>query len=248
MRKLLVACGLVASLAQAQVATYPHLRKTELETIVERSVLLGAEVGGQGAEHIIGGGTAFLYRQDKEYDYYLTNAHVVDREVTSYATYNNMIDPVRGVQLQKIYQDKSRDVAVLVGPRSKDLKPIPVLLDELDIGEETRIPGYPAAQLRITVPAWVSNIETVGVEDDAPIPGYQLYAVGVGGISGSPVLVQRNGQWHWAATVNIINGGYPTIQAIPVRSFYSIIMSLDAKEILDERASVLSAGSSPAQK
>jgi S1-C subfamily serine protease len=241
MRGFLAACGLFAALCgQAQQlepnpAVTHSFRTTTIEEIAQRSALIGKEKDGKDAQHVMSTGTAYLYRQNEKYDFYATNHHIVTPYdcSTTFAIYNNGIARERAIELKLIYTDPSADLAILVAPKGEKTFPkVPILLDELDLGEQVMAVGYPASELREVVPGTVSSHSTRSVQGSPPIPGYQLYMAGFPGISGSGVFAQRKGTWHWAGLASSTDIRYPLVQITPARNFYSIAMSVQGDESL----------------
>jgi S1-C subfamily serine protease len=251
-------CGYVEAqtIGPKAVTTYETSRpKGQLDDIMSRIFLVRSEVklpDGKTEDSI---GTAFLYQRDEQFNYYITNDHVVTipakingffpmeirLNAAEYVLYNNGLEWEKKDAGKLLYTDQKSDYAIIVSPNNggAPLAPVFLELDGLSLGEKIYTIGVPNGTLPTLYSGNVAGLDTVAVEEDDAIPGYRLHVIGPPGVSGSVVFVERKGEYRWAG---ILHSGSPAnmfVQAIPVKTFYETLYALTPDAVCAAQAQSL---------
>lgn len=120
--------------------TIVKVEESAIEDAVEKSYDAVVVVETYKGEQQIASGTGFVYKEDENNGYIMTNNHVIDEGNTIYVTFSNG----EKVTAKLLGSDTYADIAVLSVPRSKIIKVIEIgSTDEIKLGSTVFAIGAP---------------------------------------------------------------------------------------------------------
>jgi len=168
--------------------------------------------------------TIFNYEDKEDKSYYIGVAHGFDGEGSTTILTNEINDDNLEAKVDKYLSEI--DISLSIGEKDK------IIADKIDMisykelipGEEAYLVGYPAGDSRCVKKTNISGTYKIGniiyVSIDEPV---------VGGVSGSPVFVERGGKLVLAGIVSRYNDKQLTSLAVPTDYFQEKTICLEDK-------------------
>jgi len=180
---------------------------------------LGIPIGG------LSGGTAFNFNDKKDKSYYISVYHTIippelnfKKLLAKKTIIYDVEDSLLEARVEEAFKDPDISILSTKKDKYKAVKTGIIKYEDLLIGEEAYVVGYPRSGFRtvrktnISAVVFYENKHYVVLEGD-----------GSNGLSGSPVFVNRNGFLKLAGIVRLRNPGKKLIYAIPVNDFENVL-------------------------
>ena len=173
----------------------------------------------------VSGGTAFNFADKKNKSYYISVYHVIDPPEFNFKKILNrkiIFYDVGGWSLEAKIEEtlKEHDISILSSARDEYKTPRTEIIrcDDLLIGEEAYIIGYPESGFRTVTRTNVSAVITYKNQRYVVLSG-----AGNKGMSGSPVFVERNGFLKLAGILRLRDVKKNLLCAVPCDVFKDVL-------------------------